>query len=156
MNAVQLIRTEKELPASALTLRELFWDIERWQKIWDPVHKVSVVYDDRQHQEFMMELEWRGERATIRTIRFLTGNGDIEFFSPNPPGEMTDHCGSWQFLDTGEKKCRVVAQRQFRLRRSPDELDSDYSQREAEFATSFCSRLGRILDAFDEYLSVPH
>ena len=144
----------KSYAAPAAVVRNVFWDVEQWQRIWNPVSRVDVLYDDRQFQEFQMGLLWRGRPITIRTIRMKQPNGDIGFFSPNPPGEFSHHTGSWRFHDEeGRGHCAVVAEREFIVRRLEGESSEDYETRQRPICAAFRERVTRLLDAFDPYFA---
>jgi hypothetical protein len=129
----------------------LFWDIEAWHAVWDRINTVYLVYDDALHQEFSMSVERDGRIEQVRTIRFRTSTGDIEFFSPDPPPTMVSHRGSWLFR-TGPG-CLVTARREYRLHRYQSESIEELTRRRRKYAQNFSSRLERILECFADYFS---
>lgn len=138
---------EAVVAAPRLEVVELFWDIGAWHAIWRGIDDVTVLYDDRVHQEFVMGVERDGRREDVRTIRYLRDDGDIDFFSPEPPPAMSVHCGRWAFLDVPEG-CRVTARRAYVLSRSDDEADGDHAGRRRDYRGRFEVRLQAILDCF--------
>jgi hypothetical protein len=145
------IELERSLPVPAAKAIDVFWDIERWHRIWKPIQQVAVVYDDGRLQEFEMDLFWHDAPITIRTVRLRGSNGDIEFFSPNPPGEFSHHTGCWRFSTLGPGRCRVSAVRDFIVRRDEDETAGAYHERKEKVRAAFSARLTRILDAFQAH-----
>lgn len=125
----------------------VFWDIADWYRVWDRISEVEVRYDDGVHQEFAMEVERDGRMEQVRTLRFLTGDGDIEFVSPDPPPSMTFHQGAWRFTPEGDG-CRLTAARRYELAREPGEDEAAYRERSAAYRERFARRLGLILDCF--------
>jgi hypothetical protein len=145
------IELETTLPVPAAQAADVFWDIARWHRIWNPIQRVAVGYDDGTLQEFEMDLFWHDAPITIRTIRLRRADGDIEFFSPNPPGEFSHHIGWWRFSAIGATACRLSAVREFVVRRLPDESGDVYECRKENAAAAFRARLNRILDAFSTH-----
>jgi hypothetical protein len=146
---------KRVIAARAADVRELFWDIAAWQRIWSPIDAVEVVYDDGLLQESLMTLGWGGGTTQIRIIRFREPDGNIAFFSPTPPPEMTTHVGRWEFEDRGDA-CAVTARRDYELRRDPAENDDAFSERRASFRAAFQGRVERILETFQaHYASQP-
>lgn len=130
----------------------VFWDIARWYRVWDRISEVEVRYDDGMHQEFAMSVERDGRMEQVRTLRFRTGPGAIEFVSPEPPPSMAFHRGAWLFAAEGDG-CRITAARQYELLREPDE-DAEVSRiLSAAYRDRFAQRLGRILDCFAEHFA---
>jgi hypothetical protein len=142
------IDLETILPVPARQTADVFWNIERWHGIWNPIQQVTVLYDDGRLQEFEMVLVWNDAPITIRTLRIREPNGDIEFFSPNPPGEFSHHTGHWRFSAVDPSRCRVRADREFDVRREPGESGNAYRVRKEKVHAAFRVRLRRILDAF--------
>ena len=132
---------EKKLYCSATTCLDLFWDICKWNRFWEPIQKTTVIYNDGAHQEFLMDLNWEGGRSQIRTIRFLNPLKNIDFFSPNPPSPMTQHQGSWNFIPCSDTTCILQAKRSYVL----------HSRSRKKFHTRFKSRISKLLDQVGEW-----
>jgi hypothetical protein len=147
------IELETTLPVGAAEAANLFWDIGRWQRVWNPIQQVAVTYDDGRLQEFAMDLHWHGRLITIRTVRLRASNGDIEFFSPNPPGEFGHHTGCWRFAELAPDRCRLSAIREFVVRREAHETVDVYGERREQVRSAFRLRLIRILDAFQTHVA---
>ncbi len=141
------IQVAQFIPAQKDVVFELFWHIQEWQKVWDPVDEVSVLYDDGRHQEFAMQV-WRNDvKESVRTIRFALDTDEIIFFSPDPPLGLIHHTGSWSFTE-GKGGTNVIASRQFRLSKKNEEEASDYQFRMDQYADALTQRLGKILESF--------
>ncbi|MEW9532350.1 hypothetical protein [Microbispora sp. NPDC049125] len=143
----ECIEVDRLVTASPGRAAEVFWDITGWYRIWDRISEVHVGYDDGAHQEFAMRVERDGRLEQVRTLRFLTGSGDIEFVSPEPPPTMAFHRGAWRFTAKGDH-CQITAERSYELLREPGEDDAAYQARSGEYRDRFAQRLGRILDCF--------
>lgn len=150
---VDRIEVSRRVPAPPEDVAGLFWDIERWQRIWYPINEISVPYDDGVHQEFRMFVERDGRIEDVRTIRFRDG-ADIVFFSPVPPPMMAVHRGRWDFAPDGGG-CVVRAVREYELLCGADEDAPGFAARRADFDRSFAERLGRILDSFAAHYGKP-
>ena len=148
MERIDLVTT---LAVPAADAADVFWDIGRWGRIWNPIQQVAVRYDDGVLQEFEMDLSWRDTPIRIRTIRIRDANGDIEFFSPHPPGEFSHHTGWWRFSAIGPATCELRATREFVVRRQDDEPATAYATRKESASTVLRERLARILDAFQRH-----
>ncbi len=131
---------------------EVFWDITGWYRIWDRISEVEVRYDDGAHQEFAMAVERDGRVEHVRTLRFRTAPGAIEFVSPEPPPTMAYHRGAWLFTAAGDG-CRVTAARRYELLREPDEDAEAHRDRSEAYRRRFAARLGRILDCFADHFA---
>ncbi|HJX83892.1 MAG TPA: hypothetical protein VJ723_06080 [Candidatus Angelobacter sp.] len=150
------IRAVKVFSASASHVRDLFWNIEEWKRIWAPIRRVVVHYDDQQLQEFEMELSWQDSVICIRTVRIKERNGDIVFFSPSPPGDLSYHAGCWRFADVSKKTCEVVAERWFMLRRLKQETIQNYLHRKQGYQETFQTRVQKILQEMDLFCENAH
>lgn len=150
---VDRVEVSRRIPAPPEDVAELFWDIEHWQRIWDPISGIAVPYDDGAHQEFRMLVERDGRTEDVRTVRFREG-GDIVFFSPVPPPMMAVHRGRWAFAPDGGG-CVVRAVREYELLRGAAEGAPEFAARRAGFDRAFTERLGRILDGFAAHYREP-
>ena len=118
-------------------VRSCFWDIEKWNSIWQKIETVKVLYQNPVIQEFQMKV-WRNDiLENIRSIRFLEENG-IDFFSPDPPPMMKWHQGQWLFSKVNDNQTLVTAQRQYELKDSTNAT---------EFKKNFRNRLNKILNS---------
>ena len=142
---MERIEVQRLLPERARPLAQLFWDIEAWLAVWSAIEAVDVLYDDGDHQEFVMHV-WRdGAEEVVRTLRFRdVRTGSISFFSPDPPPMMSRHEGEWLFEPVADET-RVTATRSFELCRPPG-VGPERADR--EFVDSFKLRLRAILDSF--------
>jgi hypothetical protein len=143
MDALEVTRA---VPAAEEPVRRQFWDFAGWQRIWDRLTTVEVRYDDGAHQEIAMAVERDGRTEYVRTARFMV-DGDIVFFSPDPPPTMSEHRGAWLFASS-RTGCAVTAKREYILTRRDDETPAAFAQRSREYHDAFRVRLGAILDCF--------
>jgi hypothetical protein len=146
---MERIEISRVMPAAAGEVRPQFWDIAAWQRVWDRITTVDVLYDDGVHQEIEMTVERDGALERVRTARLSVG-GDIEFFSPLPPPTMSVHHGAWRFADV-PGGCLVTAQRDYRLLLSPGEPGPARNTRQLVYRAAFQRRLTAILDSFVAY-----
>lgn len=126
-------------PAPVDQALDMFWDIDRWRELWDPIERVEMTYEDPQRQEFVMHVHRGGRLERVRTIRYLRPTS-IEFFSPEPPPMMRRHVGEWQFAADGGSGSVVRAVRHYVL--YPD------GPAPAQFQAEFEARLRAILGRF--------
>ncbi len=141
------LRLEQIFSFPAEKVHHFFWDIEAWQKIWDPISKVKVDYDDGHHQEFTMDLEWKGSQQQIKTIRFFEKD-KITFFSTQPPPLMVKHVGKWEFIHTSNGHCLVRVEREYEI------LESQrLGENEEVFHKQFSNRLIHLLKKLAERMS---
>jgi hypothetical protein len=140
---------KSKLKMSTQSAQKLFWDIKRWQAIWDPIHKVELIYDDSFHQEFLMGLFWNGSMQTIRTVRFCEPN-KIVFFSPSPPPPMSYHTGSWSFTSLSEQNTLITLEREYNISIFSNEKTTAFQKRLDIFHNQFIDRLSLLLDSFAE------
>lgn len=145
------ITVSHQFLATTTTVSNLFWDITRWNHIWNPVESVTVFYDDGFNQEFVMSV-WREKKLEkIRTLRFRPSRDCIHFFSPNPPPMMVQHTGNWIFSPVNKVNSIVTANRWYEMKRNQNESFSAFSERCEVFAQNFELRLKRILNVFAEH-----
>jgi hypothetical protein len=146
MDQVEVTRV---IPSTPDAVRELFWAIGDWTRIWGAMTIVDVSYDDGVHQEVAMTVERDSRTERVRTARFLV-NGDIVFFSPQPPPTMAVHRGIWAFApDPGG--CRVTARREYSLLIEPGQLAAGHARRRVQYQARFEDRMGSILDSFVDH-----
>lgn len=126
------------LPAPAGAVAEMFWDMATWRRVWDPIERVEVTYQDPYQQEFVMEVERDGAVERVRTIRYRRPDG-IELFSPQPPPMMAVHRGWWLFRERSGGT-EVTARRRYVLAAGHPDADG--------FRDRFSARLQAILDQF--------
>lgn len=124
---------------------EMFWDLQQWRDLWDPIERVDVTYQDPCQQEFHMHVERDGHVERVRTVRYRRSTA-IEFFSPDPPPSMNRHTGAWVFEPTDGGGTLVTAVRHYELR-------DDHPQPGA-FHDRFVARLQDILDRFTSAATV--
>jgi len=123
-------------PGAAL---EMFWDMDRWREVWDPIERVELTYQDPCQQEFHMLVERDGRPERVRTVRYRRSTS-IEFFSPDPPPSMRRHTGAWTFEPTAGGGSRVTALRHYELHGGHPEPGA--------FHDRFVARLRDILGRF--------
>ena len=140
-------------PRSAVAA--VFWDISAWHAIWRKIDDVEVLYDDGVHQEFAMGVQRDGRREDVRTIRYRRSDGDIDFFSPQPPPTMTMHNGAWLFESDPALpgSCRVTAHRHYQLIAAADESRAEFLRRRRNYRQQFEERLQAILDCFVDHFA---
>lgn len=142
-----LIQQEMTIAASPDVIQKAFWTLSRWQEVWAPMQKITILYQDDFHQEIVMQVNRDGVEECNRTIRFRKAdNREIAFFSPLPPPMMILHRGVWR-LQGDNTMTRVTAIREFKLIRE-DEDDIAYAHRTMQFADNFNRRLLKILQSF--------
>jgi aromatase len=128
-----------ELAASPEQALAMFWDLDRWRELWDPIERAELTYQDPCQQEFVMHVERDDQLERVRTVRYRRGTA-IEFFSPDPPPSMRRHTGWWTFEPTTGGGTRVRAIRHY-------ELHPGHPQ-PSLFHDRFRTRLQAILDRF--------
>lgn len=127
-------------------LQRLVWDIHEWKNFWSPLEEVHIQYDDGQHQDFEMLVNWQSALARVRTVRFRKSNGDICFFSPQPPPPMAVHQGIWKFSKKDDQYTQLTAVRYFELPFLNNEHLDAYAVRLEKFSLDFSSRLETLLE----------
>jgi hypothetical protein len=66
------------------------------------VTAIDVAYDDGRNQEFHMSVASGDDvTLTVRSVRSCR-DGVIDFFQPVPPPYLTNHGGTWRFVDNGD------------------------------------------------------
>lgn len=139
------IITKRKIKAPCEKVRRVLWDVKSWSQFWSPLHKVDILYDDGSHQDFAMFLEWQKEDTSIRTVRFLDDQGNITFFSPQPPPPMAVHQGVWQLDLSDGNGTDLTAIRWFKLPYLMKETPGEYQQRIMQFSIGFEERLTNLL-----------
>jgi hypothetical protein len=134
------IVSRKKIFCPYSNLFEFIWDIKKWSSFWSPLKEVQVLYDDGFHQEFNLYVSWEGTIATVRTIRFRDNDGNVSFFSPEPPPPTISHYGKWIFLSQCDGSIELIAERNFCY---PYQDGSDFTER-------FHNRLKILLDKIEE------
>lgn len=131
-----------------LLIENQLWNIREWSRIWTPMQKIDVLYEDMIHQEIKMQVDRDGVTESNRTIRLRDINGGtILFVSLEPPPMLCLHKGVW-IVKSSKGKTVLEAQREFQLVKNKRESILEYNFREQEFAKKFTSRLSCILHAF--------
>ena len=103
-----------EIEAPPAHVYAVFAGLDHWRAALPDVLDVKVLYDDGNHQEFLMTVERPNGAETIRGIRYLDGSHEIELFQPVPPPGFKKMCGVWRFTQHGGHT-EVQATRQFQL-----------------------------------------
>lgn len=140
---IGIIELSLEIPAKIGTVKQLFWNIKAWDKIWEKVYSVDVNFDNGTLQDFSMTVERDGEVEHIRTIQEKDLSGNILLYSAVPPAKLQIHHGAWRFIDLGETT-GVVCRRVFKMSK---EYQSEFEAYKEEFQ----KRLNSILNAFKDY-----
>ena len=86
---------------------QAFADLAHWKTVLPDVADVQIIYDDAQHQEFLMTVSRPGGLETVRGIRFCEKDERIEMFQPVPPPGFTKMVGEWTFEDLGHATPRI-------------------------------------------------
>jgi hypothetical protein len=145
------IEVTRVIPSAPDAVRELFWAIGEWTRIWDRLTRIDVGYDDGVHQEVTMTVTRDGRLERVRTARFRV-DGDIAFFSPEPPPAMDSHRGAWAFAPD-RAGCRVTARREYCLLPDSEHGSASNACHRAEYRARFESRLASILECFARHFA---
>lgn len=140
------LEVTRMIPASPARVADAFWDIEAWQRVWDPISAVTVGYCDGRGQEFTMRVDRDGRTEEVRTVRWRA-HDRIDFFSPTAPPMMTWHRGSWIFA-AAHGGCAVTAIREYQLAPDPAGTTASEDARADRFHDGFTTRVAAILDCF--------
>jgi hypothetical protein len=76
---------------------DAFARIDHWPRAIPAIQAVESIYDDEQHQEFLMTVERNQSSGTVRVVRFLEPGKWIEFFQPEPLPGLATLRGRWSF-----------------------------------------------------------
>jgi hypothetical protein len=142
-----LLQVQASIDTSSEEMCNAFWDLKKFHKIWDPITQFDILYDDRFHQECLLQVERNHQREQIRIFRFRCENS-ILFFNTQPPPMMHKHQGAWWIRSLSKSTCLVQAEREYTLLQSPDENASEFKRRAEEFQLIFQARLTRLLHCF--------
>lgn len=93
-----------------------FRDLSYWCKVLPDVLSVETLYDDGEHQEFLMTVERPSGPETVRGARFCVHDAEIELVQPQPPPAFSRMVGRWSFEPDGRGATRVTARRWFALK----------------------------------------
>lgn len=144
---MKVCRVSIATPAPTHEALARFWDMERLQAFWEPISRVTTLYDDGRHQEALMSVQRAGQEERIRILRFKAGT-DILFFNPRPPPMMSSHRGAWRFTPHGDEGCTITAEREYELLRQSGESDEAYARRADAFDLGLRDRLRQLLETF--------
>lgn len=142
LEGVGVIRVQRILDTSSEQAISLFWDLENWNKIWNPIIKTKCSFDNNYLQEFLMELEHNNETEIITGVQLLKENS-IAFYNILCPNKLSLHFGSWQFDDV-ENGVLVTANRIFRMQDA-------FSDEFISYKYNLQNRIGNILECFKDY-----
>jgi len=141
---VGIIEVNELLPLPVDKVKSLFWKIREWNKIWNPIQNVEVLYDNKLIQRFIMDVKRDNQIEKIETIRYFEDN-KISFYSIDMPPRLDVHHGYWLFEPSGEETL-VVAGRTFMMQ---DKYMSSFSK----YKEDLQNRIGNILKSFYSYLT---
>ncbi len=148
-NVVHKVCASIQLDLPDEQIRKLLWGIKEWAHFWSPLHEVQMLYDDGVHQDFVLYVDWQNTLARVRTVRFCDANGDIHFFSPEPPPPTSRHHGTWQLSSKGDRS-ELTAIRWFELPKQDGEPPDSYQVRLQKFSCDFQQRLQSLLQRLGE------
>ena len=140
------VEAVKKIKAPCQDVWRLIWEIKSWACFWDPLHAVEVLYDDGFHQDFTMSVTWQNRESRVRTVRFRGGDGEIHFFSPEPPLPTAVHHGVWKLTANQDGTTTLAAMRSFDLPPFEEENFKNYSERLKIFSEGFQRRLGKLVE----------
>lgn len=124
------------------SVMDTFWDLEKWNSIWNPVLHTNCVFDNGFMQEFMMEVERNNAIEHITGIQ-LRREHSIDFYNILCPPKLAVHFGSWEFMDV-EEGLVVTSKRIFKM--------DEKSQMEfLKYRINLRNRLLKILLCFNKY-----
>ncbi len=139
------IESMRKIRAAESDVRHLIWDIKAWSCFWEQIQAVDILYDDGIHQDFIMSLSWQNRDSSIRTVRFRDQNGNIHFFSPQPPSPTTVHRGLWKLVASEDGTTALTAMRWFEMPIQEKENLETHSQHLKTFSEDFQTRLETLL-----------
>lgn len=140
------LEATKKIRAPLRDIWQLIWEIKSWAHFWEPVQTVDILYDDGIHQDFIMSLDWQNRDVRIRTVRFRDRDGNIQFFSPEPPSPTIIHQGMWKFLANEDDTTVLTTVRSFELPMVAKESIENYLQRLENLSEGFQARLEKLLE----------
>ena len=82
------------IPHSRQAIYRLLRDVALWPRLLPHCNKMDIIYEDRQYQEFRMEVQVGDSTEGIRSIRILDKDC-IDYFQPAPPPPLKEHRGRW-------------------------------------------------------------
>ena len=97
-----MVQEQVRIQAPLQRVYKTFADLEHWRAALPDVLDVQVLYDDGEHQEFLMTVDRPAGPETIRGVRYLDSGKTIELFQPTPPPGFRKMCGTWRFTETSE------------------------------------------------------
>jgi hypothetical protein len=148
---VRQIRVEHRTAADPERVIDAIWSGAEWESRWAAVRSFRVGYDDGDHQDATITLDWFGEVVEMEVVRFRTSPTRIDFFCPRPPPPLAHQSGRW-CAEPGPGANLVVAARTVELIGRPSESAVERGRREDEYASRLSERLGQILAAFTQSL----
>lgn len=93
---------------------ELLRNAKLWPELLPHCAEVDILYDDGQHQEFIMAFDMGHKRESIRTIMRCVNNKKISYFQPNPLPILKQHQG-WWLIESQGNKTHVTCSHQIQL-----------------------------------------
>ncbi|NRR31896.1 SRPBCC family protein [Oxalobacteraceae bacterium] len=84
------------LPYAPDQVFEVLADASRWPEVLPHCSGVSIIYDDGQNQEFVMDINTAHGTEHFRSIRKCERAAlEISYFQPKPPALLRTHSGRW-------------------------------------------------------------
>lgn len=139
-----LIKVEKIMKLPLDDIKDIFWKIHDWGKVWNPIRKVEYELDSEYVQEFTMEVEHDKKVEVIRVTQ-IKKEDSIMFYNTIPPRNLSIHCGLWDFQKV-EGGTLVTAYRIYQTYNKDSEFFVSYKN-------NFKNRIESILDNFSEYIA---
>jgi hypothetical protein len=133
--------------AHARRVINALWSGAEWESRWSGVRSFEVCYDDGNHQDAQITLDWYGKPALMRVVRFRTGVACIDFFCPCPPPPLAYQSGYWS-VERAAGGNLLVASRTVLLDGAAGESEAERDHRLEDYVNRLRDRLGRILPLF--------
>lgn len=137
-----IIEVVEHIEAPIEDIKQLFWNIEKWNQIWNPIMKTKCSYDNEFIQTFTMEVERNNIIEFIEGVQFLKAQS-IDFYNTKCPPKLAVHCGQWIF-EKENGGTYITAKRIF-------QMDESHIEEFVEYKNALRDRLSSILACFKVY-----
>lgn len=137
-----IIDVQEIIDTTMTDIMRLFWDIENWNSIWNPILKTKCTFDNNYLQMFSMEVEREGIVESIEGVQ-IKNDKSIDFYNTVCPPKLSLHCGKWKFKELNGKVL-VSAIRLFKMEKS-------YEDEFMSYKNNLRDRLVMILKCFKEH-----
>ncbi len=118
------------LPFSPDMVYQAFADAKYWPDILPHCQEVDIIYDDRENQEFIMQIQTPVGTEHFRSIRRCDVDDlSINYFQPRTPEVLNKHSGSWLFRSSPGGTC-ITSEHTVNIR--PDICTEKFGQGDLE------------------------